>query len=180
MRKLQIGVMGSAADLNYKEEVEKIAERIGELVAEKGCILFFGAEKDYYSLSTAAAKGAKRKNGLVAGVTYGKSKKIVSTSADIIIPTGLERGGGREFVLSLCTDVIIAVGGGSGTLMEIAVAYQADIPVVVIEGTGGWSDKLAGTFLDGRQRQKSFSVKTPEEAVELAIGLAEKYCKKYG
>jgi predicted Rossmann-fold nucleotide-binding protein len=36
MRKLQIGVMGSAADLKYSKKVEKTAERLGELVAEAG------------------------------------------------------------------------------------------------------------------------------------------------
>ena len=47
MRNLQIGVMGSAADLNYAKNLEAIAERVGELVAENNCILFFGAEKDF-------------------------------------------------------------------------------------------------------------------------------------
>ena len=50
MRKLQIGVMGSAADLKYTKEVEKIAERLGELVAQAGATLVFGAEKDSDSL----------------------------------------------------------------------------------------------------------------------------------
>lgn len=40
---LQIGVMGSAADLNYAKELEIVAERTGELIAEQGSILFFGA-----------------------------------------------------------------------------------------------------------------------------------------
>ena len=35
-RKLQIGVMGSAADLNYDENVNALAERVGELLAENG------------------------------------------------------------------------------------------------------------------------------------------------
>ena len=65
MRKLQIGVMGSAADLNYEKKLEEIAERVGELISENNCILLFGAEKDYDSLSTAACRGAKKKNGLI-------------------------------------------------------------------------------------------------------------------
>ena len=61
MRKLQIGVMGSAADLKYTKTVEQIAERIGELIAEAGAVTVFGAEKDSDSLSTAACRGQNLK-----------------------------------------------------------------------------------------------------------------------
>lgn len=72
----------------------------------------------------------------------------------MIIATGLERGGGREFSLVLSCDAIIAISGGSGTLNEIVVAYQANIPVIAVAGTGGWADKLAGEYIDGRKRLK--------------------------
>ncbi len=173
MRRLQIGVMGSAQDLNYTVELERLAERLGELIAERNCILFFGAEKDYDSLSTAACRGAKKKGGLIVGVTYNKSKDIFEKDVDLIISTGLDRGGGREFVLVLSCDVIIALNGGSGTLTEIAIAYQANIPVIVLEGTGGWADKLANQYLDERKRQIIYSAKTPEEVVTLALFLSQ-------
>jgi uncharacterized protein (TIGR00725 family) len=172
IKKLQIGVMGSAADLNYNDKIEAIAEKLGELIAEAGHITVYGAEKDYDSLSTAAARGAKKASGITVGVTYGKSKEIWDKNhTDILIRTGLERGGGREFVLVNSCDVIIAVSGGSGTLTEIAIAYQSNIPVIVIEGTGGWADKLSNTYIDSRERIKAIGVKTPEEAVELAVSL---------
>ena len=44
--KLQIGVMGSAADLNYSKEIETIAKKLGELIAQSGNITVYGAEKD--------------------------------------------------------------------------------------------------------------------------------------
>jgi len=140
-------VMGSAADLKYSKKIELAAERLGELIAQKGGILFFGAEKDSDSLSTAACRGAKKANGLTVGVTYGKGKDIWEKNyADVIIPCGLERGGGRELVLVLACDAIIAISGGSGTLTELAIAYQANIPMIALTGYGGWSDKLAGTY----------------------------------
>jgi len=170
MRKLQIGVMGSAADLKYSQEIQKIAERIGEIVAEKGYILVYGAEKDYDSLSTAGARGAKRKGGMTVGVTYGTGKEVWDKegNTDVIIVSGLERGGGREFVLVNSCDAIIAVSGGSGTLNEMAIAYQLDIPIIVMKNTGGWAEKLADQFIDGRNRRKALGANTPEEAVALA------------
>lgn len=174
MRNYQIGVMGSAADLKYSKVLEKAAERLGELIARSNGILLFGAEKDYDSLATAAARGAKSQGGLVVGITYGKGKNIWQKDVDIIIPTGLERGGGREMVLVLACDAIISLGGGSGTLTELAISYQAGIPAVVLSGYGGWSDRLADQFLDDRKRLKFVKASTPEEAVELAFRLAAK------
>jgi uncharacterized protein (TIGR00725 family) len=170
MKKIQIGVMGSAADLNYSKDLQNMAEEIGGFVAKNDCILVFGAEKDYDSLSTAACRGAKKAGGTTVGITYGKGNNIFEAeTADIVIVTGLERGGGREMSLVLSCDAIICLGGGSGTLTEIAIAYQANIPIVTLNGTGGWSEKLKDTYLDERNRVLIEAVATPQEAVELAI-----------
>lgn len=109
------------------------------------------------------------------GVTYGKGKDIWGKEcADIIIPSGLERGGGRELVLVLACDAVISISGGSGTLTELAIAYQADIPMIALRGFGGWSDALAGTYFDDRKRRKVLQAKTAEEAVTLAFREAGK------
>jgi len=173
-RRVQIGVMGSASDLSYAKEVEKIAEEVGYWIALKGAVLFFGAEKDYDSLSTAACRGAKKTGGFTVGVTYGKGLDIVEKNVDVVIASGLERGGGRELALVLSCDAVIAVNGGSGTLTEIAIAYQANIPVVVIEKSGGWSEKLANEYLDDRKRMKIIAAGNPQEAVEKSLKLIEK------
>lgn len=171
-RKIQIGVMGSAADLNYSKELENLAEQIGFLIAKNNATLIFGAEKDYDSLSTAACRGAKKGDGITVGITYNRGLDIFEKeNVDVVISTGLERGGGRETSLILSCDGVIAISGGSGTLTEIAIAYQANIPVVVLKNTGGWSDKLAGQYLDARNRLKIEGVDTPEEAVEKIITL---------
>ncbi|RMF55353.1 TIGR00725 family protein [Candidatus Woesearchaeota archaeon] len=173
MKKLQIGVVGSTADLSFTEEARAAAEEIGREIAKSGNILVFGAEKDFDSLPTVACRSAKRNGGLVVGVTYGKGKNVFEKDVDVIIPTGLERGGGREFVLVLCCDAIITISGGSGTLSEICVAYQANIPIIALQGFGGWSDKIAGSYLDGRKRSGIVEAKTAEEAVKLAIKCCE-------
>jgi len=170
-RKLQIGVMGSAADLGYTKKTEKIAEEVGYEIAKANAALFFGAEKDSDSLSTAACRGAKRGSGLTVGVTYGKGKEVFMPDADIIIASGMERGGGREMALVLSCDAIICIGGGSGTLTEIAIAYQANIPIVVIANTGGWSEKLVGAYLDGRKRLKIETARNAKSAVQKALRL---------
>jgi hypothetical protein len=94
MRKLQIGVMGSTADLKYTKRLERAALQIGKLIAESGNILMYGAEKDYDSLPTIAAREAKKANGFTVGITYGKGKRVFSDeTANVVICSGLERGG---------------------------------------------------------------------------------------
>lgn len=174
-RRFQIGVMGSAADLKYSRKAEKAAEEIGEYIAKSGNITVYGAEKDYDSLSTAASRGAKKEGGITVGITYGTGKDIwdKAGNTDIIICTGLERGGGREFVLVNSCDAIIIISGGSGTLTESAIAYQLNIPIIALTGFGGWADKLAGKYIDARRRFRVVPAKTPKRAVHIALRLAK-------
>jgi len=180
MRKIQIGVMGSMADLKYSKKIEKLAERVGYFIAKENATLVFGAEKDSDSLSSAACRGAKRAGGLIIGVTYGKGLGVYEKNADVIIASGLERGGGRELTLVLSCDVIICLSGGSGTLTEMAIAYQANIPMVVLKNTGGWSNRLVNSYLDARKRLKIESAFTPKEAVVKAIKFAKVKKKQTG
>lgn len=180
VRKLQIGVMGSAQDLNYSSRLEQLAEETGYWIAKAGAMLVFGAEKDYDSLSTAACRGAKNAGGVTIGVTYGRGKEIYQKDADIIVVSGMERGGGREFVLSASCDCLIAISGGSGTLNELVVAYQLGIPMVALKNTGGWSEKLADQYFDARKRLRVVGADTPKEAVEKAFVLGAGYLEKCG
>ncbi|MBR3211000.1 MAG: hypothetical protein IKF71_03570 [Bacilli bacterium] len=170
MKKIQIGVMGSAADLKYSNEALEFAKEVGKEIALSENILVYGAEKDYTSLSTEAAKMASKMKGMTVGVAGGKNKKVFGKyRPTVIISSGQEIGGGREFVLVTSCDVIIALGGGSGTLTEIAIAYQAGIPIITIDQFDGWSKKLSNLYLDERCREKCIVAKTPQEAVQLAI-----------
>ncbi len=170
MKTYQIGVMGSAQDLNYSQEAEEFASKLGSLIAESGNILVYGAEKEYSSLSTIAAMSSSKNNGITVGITDGKDKNIYGDyRPTVLIPCGLEIGGGREFTLVLSCDCIIAISGGSGTLNEITVAYQAGIPIITVDQFGGWAKTLSGKYLDKRNRLKCITAKTPESALKKAL-----------
>ena len=170
MKKIQIGVMGSAADLNYSDETLEFAKELGKLIAESGNILVYGAESGYTSLSTEAAKVASKYNGITVGVAGGKSKKVFGKfRPTVLINSGLDIGGGREFNLVSSCDVIIAISGGSGTLTVMAIAYQANIPIITIDKFGGWAEELSNRYFDDRKRLKCIPASTPQEALEKAI-----------
>ena len=170
MKKLQIGIMGSAADLNYSNDTLLFARELGKLIAESGNILVYGAELEYTSLSTEAAIESSKYKGISVGVTGGKNKNVYGTfRPTILINSGLEIGGGREFNLVLSCDVIIAISGGSGTLTEIAIAYQAGIPIIVVDKFDGWAKDLANKYLDDRKRIKCLSANSCDDALSLAL-----------
>ena len=175
MKRIQIGIMGSAEDLNYSDKALSFAKNLGKLIANSGNILVYGAEKEYSSLSTEAAIEASKNNGITVGITYDKTKDIFGDfRPTVLIPSGLGIGGGREFTLVLSCDVIIAIGGGSGTLTEMAIAYQANIPIITVSMFTGWAKTLSNKYLDDRKRLKCLEAKTEDEALSLAIKLANK------
>jgi len=168
MKKLQIGVIGSCSDLEYSDKAEKFARNIGKIISKRGYVLVYGAEKDINSLPTIAVLEAKKYGGMTVGVTYEKGMDLFENdAAEVVIVTGMVRGGGRETRLMLSCDAVIAISGGSGTLNEICVAYQANIPVVVIDLFGGWSKKLSNEYLDDRKRYKCLAAKSPSEALNI-------------
>lgn len=173
---LQIGIMGSDSDLKYNNEVIEYAKEIGRIIAKSNNILVYGAEKTCSSLSTEAAMEASKNGGITMGITYGSDKNIYGKfKPTTLVTTGLGLGGGREYSLVLSCDVIIAIGGGSGTLNEICIAYQNNIPIVTINKYDGWAKKLSNKYLDIRKRLKCISIDKAEDAVEVAIRIGNKY-----
>jgi uncharacterized protein (TIGR00725 family) len=175
MRKLQIGVIGSMADVKIEKKVRQLAIEVGEEIAKNSALLVFGFEGDFESVSSIAARSAKKIGGQTIAFVWGSDKPQPKNISSIQIVTGQQRGGGREFSLILSCDALICISGGSGTLMEITMAYQAEIPIIALKGTSGWSDKLINQFLDNRRRERVIGANNPKEAVKLAINLAIKH-----
>lgn len=169
MRKLQIGVIGSMADVKLEDSLKEIAKETGKEIAKNGAILIFGLEGDFDSLSSIAAKAAEENGGQTLAFTWGSNKASLGNLKSIEVVTGEQRGGGREFSLVLSCDCLICISGGSGTLMEMSMAYQANIPIIAIKNSGGWSEKLINKFIDNRKRLKVISAASAQEAVMLAI-----------
>ena len=67
--------------------------------------------------------------------------------ADVIIPTGLDA---YRNAMVANSEAVIAVGGGAGTLSEMAFAWQFNRPVFAV-GDEGWAHRLAGMTLDHRR-----------------------------
>ena len=69
----------------------------------------------------AASRGAKDGGGFVIGIIPQGDKAAANEFCDAVIATGI--GFARDFLAAYSADAIIVVGGGAGTLIEIAAAY---------------------------------------------------------
>src|SRR6266568_5065842 len=173
-RPLLITVIGKAAR-DPKDPVPPralaAAEEVGKLLAERGAVVVTGGLS---GVMEAVSRGAKNAGGLVIGILPGLDKRDANAYVDVAITTGM--GWMRNTLTVRAADAVIMISGGIGTLNELTVAYQ-DKPTVVLEGSGGWSDRIREIAYRGKHLDESGSAtlhfaSTPEEAVDLALRLA--------
>jgi uncharacterized protein (TIGR00725 family) len=107
-----------------------LAEAVGAEVAAAGAVLVCGG---LGGVMEAACRGARSRAGTTVGLLPGLDRAAANGWVQIAIPTGL--GEARNALVVRAADALVAVGGGWGTLSEIAFALKAGIPVV---GIGSW------------------------------------------
>jgi len=165
-KRLQIGIIGSAG-LDKTDIAEKFACEAGKKIAENGHVLVFGPELKPPSLSTIAAKVAYENGGVTLAMALGRGKTEFAGIEYVSVWTypDYAGGGGREVALANSCDGVIVIGGGVGTLIEIAVSYTNLVPIVLLDKTGGWVDKITDDYLDSRKKVRLFRCSNIEEAV---------------
>lgn len=168
-KNMQVGVFGSW-DRDLAEDVYRIAEEVGELIAGRGDILFTGGST---GIMQAAMRGAKRQNGLTVGIIPVDKKEdyeFLADNIDVHIMTGMGEFG-KVAPLVNSVDGAIAIAGGAGTLMEISMAYLQGKPIVAIPVEGYMSARLRAflmnSYLDHRKIRRLFFAKDAPEAIEL-------------
>ena len=119
-----IGVIGASEAGDPELE---LAREVGAGLAGAGAVLVCGG---LGGVMAAACSGAKRHGGLTVGVLPGCDRSEANTDVDVALPTGL--GELRNGLVVRFSDALIAVGGGWGTLSEIAFAMRTRRPVIAL------------------------------------------------
>lgn len=78
-----------------------------------------------------AARGARAAGGLTIGLLPGDDPDEANDYVQVAIATGL--GHARNAILARTADGVVAVGGGLGTLSEIALALRNGRPTIGIQ-----------------------------------------------
>ncbi len=160
MRRRVVAVVGNSRP---PPEALPVAENLGRRIVEAGWRLVTGGMG---GVMEAASRGARRAPGYREGDVLGILPTGDATSAnpyvDIAVPTNL--GYARNVLVVATADAVVAVGGGAGTLSEIAMAWQLGRPLVGL-AVAGWSSKLAGQALDEKRGDVITPAATPEDAI---------------
>ena len=127
---------------------DELAEQVGAAIARCGFGVVCGG---LGGVMAAACRGAKSAapEALTVAILPGTDRRDANPHADVVIPTGL--GYARNLLVVLSADGVIAVGGASGTLSEMAHAWQLGKPLCAVSAVEGWAERLAGTSLDGKR-----------------------------
>jgi len=153
-----IGVIG---DSSCSPEEAKLAETVGELLAQRGAIIVCGG---LGGVMEAVCRGAKSKAGLTVGILPGQDSGMANPWVDIPVVTGL--GEARNVAVVKSAQAVIAIGGRYGTLSEIAYALKSNIPVI---GLNTWL-----LSRNGQEDDSIIRVQSAAEAVDKAISLAKR------
>ena len=161
MRKIQIAVVGYNKD-KCTEQARILAYEVGKEVARAGAVLVCGG---LGGVMESACKGSKENNGFTIGIIPQDEFSFANGFCDVVICTGI--GFARDFMIASSADGIIAIGGGVGTLIEMAAGYMIKKSIVVISGSGGVADTYAGKYLDERNRVPILVAKDARSAVQI-------------
>lgn len=160
-----------------------IAFEMGKALVDNGYRVQSGGMD---GIMKAVMMGAKSSDKYVEGDTIAIVPSfdinIVNEYADIVIPTGLDLY--RNLIVANAS-AIIAIGGGAGTLSEIASAWTMKRLILAFKNVDGWSAKIADTKVDKRNRypeienDRVYGVDNISDAIEILNKNIDKYTLRH-
>lgn len=178
--RITVGVMGSA-DHDQPANLKKNAYELGKVLAQKKYIVITGACP---GLPYECARGVYENGGMSIGISPALSldehiHKYNSPSDvfDVIIYTGSGLMG-REVTNIRSSDMVIIIGGQSGTLGEFAIAYDEGKLIGVLQGSGGITEQLPA-LVSSLKKETGASVIYESEPDKLIEKLVQHYSTEH-
>lgn len=153
MPRLLVGVIGESRFSDPAHEA--MAEEVGRGLARSGYAVVCGGLS---GVMEAACRGAQAGGGLTIALLPGDDPSEANPHVDVAIPTGM--GQARNPLIVLASRVVVAIGGGYGTLAEISHALRLGRTVI---GLRTWRAAVEG--LEAPIRHAA----TAMEAVRLVV-----------
>jgi uncharacterized protein (TIGR00725 family) len=153
-----VSVIGSAT---CSETLAELAEQVGRLLAREGAVLVCGGRG---GVMEAACRGARAQGGFTVGILPGRNPSEGNPYLSLALPTGL--GESRNTLVATAGQAVIAVGGGLGTLSEIAFALKRGLRVVLLSSSR-WQEAL-------EDANGVYVASSPQEAVQKALDSVQK------
>jgi uncharacterized protein (TIGR00725 family) len=163
MTKKIIGVFGPG-NVSATDDEWRAAFLVGQLLAQRDVVVLTGG---LGGIMTAASKGAREAGGLTVGILPG-TRQTTPANAYVDIPVYTGMGAARNSINVKSCRAAIAIGGGYGTLSEIALALKSSCSVILYNS---WTITPYG----GRLQFDLPVASSPEEAVDMAVAGALKF-----
>jgi uncharacterized protein (TIGR00725 family) len=139
-RRLPVGIIGpndaSAAEL-------LLAEQAGAAIARLGLPVICGGRG---GAMEAASRGAAQAGGLVIGIL--PSHDWMSANAHVTVPIASGIGEARNAIIASACFALIAVGGGHGTLSEMALGLKMGRLVIAMGSASRLPEAMACDSID--------------------------------
>ena len=175
---VKIGVSGSADTSRYGLEALEKGKEIGREIARQGCQIITGATSGFPMY---AAEGAKEAGGVSFGISPAASKKehietyrLPLKAMDAVIYTGFGFPG-RDLMLVRSSDAVVIGCGRIGTIHEFTVAWEANMPLGVLEGE--WqTDEVIKNIIKNSDRENKFVIfeSDPKRMIERLVEMVQK------
>lgn len=174
-QRITISVSGAAEIAHCGPTVIPIAKEIGREIARQGAQIVTGATSGFPMY---AAEGAKEAGGFSFGLSPAASKKehvevyrLPLKALDAVVYTGFGFPG-RDLMLVRSSDAVIIGCGRIGTIHEFTVAWEANLPLGILEGE--WpTDEVIRNIIQNSNRENPNVIfeKDPKVMVEKLIAM---------
>jgi len=144
MGKPVIGVMGASSNdgltADEANRLRTLAQDLGSAIAKADCILVTGATT---GLPDLVAKAFRKQGGFTLGISPAENRHehvtrygLPEDGSDVIVYTGFGYKG-RNVINIRSSDIVLIIGGATGTLNEFTIAYDEGKIIGVLEASGG-------------------------------------------
>jgi uncharacterized protein (TIGR00725 family) len=159
-----VGVIGASS---AEASVLAVAVAVGKAIGRRGWHLITGGGGGVMQAACEGHRLGRTETdppGVTIGVLPCNEPDDANPFVDIPLSTGV--GLARNAIIARAAAGLVAIGGCSGTLSEIALAWQFGRPIAAMVEAGGWAATLAGACLDDRFDRPVFAARDAGDALD--------------
>ena len=162
---MRVAIIGGNIKLVTEDQL-KFAFDLGKSLVDNGHEIINGGMTGVMEETARGARSSKKflKHSLIAILpTDDISKGNKYSGIKLITHLGF----GRNRLIVMNSDLVVAIGGGAGTLNEIALAWEMGKTICAYSEGTGWSTKVAGMTIDNRRSDHIIPIKSTEEVLDI-------------
>lgn len=180
--KKTVAVLGDAVAEKGSPKYE-LAFRTGRMLVDEGYRVQSGGMAGIMEAVCAGAHSSPNyREGDTIAVLPSFDRHKCNPYVDIVIPTGMDV---VRNAMTGAADAVVVIGGGAGTLSEMAFAWTYLRLIVAYRTVPGWGAKLADQRIDDRVRypeipdDRVYGADTPEEIAAILREKMAAYDKSF-